>query len=39
MGADVHFPPEADKDLDGYDEMFVVGPDRLRVEIACGPPE
>ena len=38
-GAQVHFPPEEDHDLDGYYEMFVFDPDGHRIEIACGPAE
>jgi glyoxylase I family protein len=37
LGAHVHFPPEDDRDLEGYYEMFVFDPDGLRAEIACGP--
>jgi glyoxylase I family protein len=38
IGARVHFPPQEDRDLDGYYEMFVFDPDGFRIEIACGPP-
>jgi catechol 2,3-dioxygenase-like lactoylglutathione lyase family enzyme len=37
--AKIHFPPEDDRDIDGYYEMFVFDPDGMRVEIACGPPD
>ena len=39
MGVKIHFPPEDDRDLDDYYEMFVFDPDGMRVEIACGPPD
>jgi catechol 2,3-dioxygenase-like lactoylglutathione lyase family enzyme len=39
IGARVHFPPQEDRDLDGYYEMFVFDPDGFRIEIACGPAE
>lgn len=39
VGAQIHFPPEEDHDLDGYYEMFVFDPDGHRIEIACGPAE
>jgi catechol 2,3-dioxygenase-like lactoylglutathione lyase family enzyme len=39
IGARVHFPPQEDRDLDGYYEMFVFDPDGFRIEIAYGPPE
>jgi glyoxylase I family protein len=38
IGANVHFPPEVDKDLPDYYEMFVWDPDGLRIEVAYGPP-
>lgn len=38
IGARVHFPPEEDRDVEGYYEMFVFDPDGLRIEVACGPP-
>jgi glyoxylase I family protein len=38
IGARVHFPPEEDRDIDGFYELFVFDPDGLRVEVACGPP-
>jgi len=39
IGANVHFPPEEDRDLPGYYELFVFDPDGIRVEVACGPPD
>ncbi len=38
IGARVHFPPEEDKHLPGYYELFVWDPDGIRVEVACAPP-
>jgi catechol 2,3-dioxygenase-like lactoylglutathione lyase family enzyme len=38
MGAKIDFPPEEDRDLPGYYEMFVFDPDGMRVEVACPPP-
>jgi catechol 2,3-dioxygenase-like lactoylglutathione lyase family enzyme len=38
LGVEVHFPPEEDRDIEGYYELFVWDPDGIRVEIACGPP-
>jgi len=37
IGARVHFPPEEDRDIEGYYEMFVFDPDGHRVEVACSP--
>jgi catechol 2,3-dioxygenase-like lactoylglutathione lyase family enzyme len=39
MGANVHYPPERDQDLEDYYELFVFDPDGIRVEVACGPPD
>jgi catechol 2,3-dioxygenase-like lactoylglutathione lyase family enzyme len=39
IGADVHFPPQEDRDIEGYYEMFVFDPDGFRIEIACRPDE
>jgi catechol 2,3-dioxygenase-like lactoylglutathione lyase family enzyme len=39
LGAKIHFPPEEDRDIPGYWEMFVFDPDGLRFEIAYYPPE
>jgi hypothetical protein len=35
----VHFPPEEDRDLPGYWELFFFDPDGLRIEVAYYPPE
>ncbi len=37
IGARVQFPPEEDKDIEGFYEMFVFDPDGHRIEIACRP--
>jgi glyoxylase I family protein len=37
IGARIQFPPEEDRDIEGYYEMFVFDPDGLRVEVAYGP--
>lgn len=37
IGATIHFPPEEDRDIPGYYELFVFDPDGLRLEIACAP--
>jgi catechol 2,3-dioxygenase-like lactoylglutathione lyase family enzyme len=39
IGAHIHFPPEEDRDVEGYYEMFVFDPDGIRVEVACAPPD
>ena len=39
IGARIHFPPEDDRDIDGYYELFVFDPDGIRIEVAYGPPE
>jgi catechol 2,3-dioxygenase-like lactoylglutathione lyase family enzyme len=33
--ARVHFPPEEDRDVDGYYAFFVFDPDGIRVEVFC----
>jgi catechol 2,3-dioxygenase-like lactoylglutathione lyase family enzyme len=38
LGADVHFPPEVDADLDDYYSFFVFDPDGLRIEVFWAPP-
>ena len=38
IGAEIHYPPEEDRDIEGYYEMFVFDPDGMRVEVACAPP-
>jgi catechol 2,3-dioxygenase-like lactoylglutathione lyase family enzyme len=35
LGAQVHFLPEEDDDLDDYYAMFVFDPDGIRVEVFC----
>ena len=37
IGAQIHFPPEEDRDVPGYYELFVFDPDGMRIEVACGP--
>jgi len=39
IGARIHFPPEQDRDLEDYYELFVFDPDGIRVEVASGPPD
>lgn len=39
LKARIHFPPEEDRDIEGYYEMFVFDPDGIRVEVACAPPD
>jgi glyoxylase I family protein len=34
-GANIHFPPEEDRDLPGYYAFFAFDPDGIRVEIFC----
>ena len=36
-GANVHFPPEEDRDEPGYYALFVFDPDGIRVEVFCWP--
>jgi catechol 2,3-dioxygenase-like lactoylglutathione lyase family enzyme len=38
LGADVHFPPEVDEDLEGYYSFFAFDPDGLRIEVFWAPP-
>ena len=38
LGAEVHFPPEVDADLDDYYAFFVFDPDGLRIEVFWAPP-
>ena len=38
-GARIHFPPEDDRDVDGYYAVFVFDPDGIRVEVFCWPRE
>ena len=35
--ATVHFPPEEDRDIEGYYAFFVFDPDGIRVEVLCWP--
>ncbi|MDX6617782.1 MAG: glyoxylase family protein [Gaiellales bacterium] len=37
LGVEVHFPPEEDRDLPGYWELFVFDPDGMRIEVAYFP--
>jgi glyoxylase I family protein len=37
MGANVHHPPELDRDIEDYYALFVFDPDGIRVEVACAP--
>jgi catechol 2,3-dioxygenase-like lactoylglutathione lyase family enzyme len=39
LNADIHFPPEEDRDIPGYWELFVFDPDGLRIEAAYYPPD
>ena len=39
VGANIHFPPEEDRDIEGYYALFVFDPDGIRIEVACGPPD
>jgi catechol 2,3-dioxygenase-like lactoylglutathione lyase family enzyme len=36
-GARIHFPPEEDRDVEGYYALFVFDPDGMRVEIFAWP--
>ena len=36
-GEQVHFPPEEDRDVDGYYALFVFDPDGMRIEVFCWP--
>jgi catechol 2,3-dioxygenase-like lactoylglutathione lyase family enzyme len=35
IGAEIHFPPEEDRDIEGYYAFFVFDPDGFRVEVFC----
>jgi glyoxylase I family protein len=35
--ANIHFPPEEDRDVEGYYALFVFDPDGIRVEVFCWP--
>ncbi|HYH59348.1 MAG TPA: VOC family protein [Thermoleophilaceae bacterium] len=34
-GARIHFPPEEDRDEEGYYAFFVFDPDGMRIEVFC----
>jgi catechol 2,3-dioxygenase-like lactoylglutathione lyase family enzyme len=34
LGVDIQFPPQEDRDIPGYWEMFIFDPDGLRIEAA-----
>lgn len=34
-GAEIHFPPEQDRDVPGYYAFFAFDPDGIRVEVFC----
>ena len=36
-GAKVHFPPEEDRDVEGYYALFVFDPDGMRIEVFSWP--
>ncbi len=36
-GAQIHFPPEEDRDVDGYYALFVFDPDGIRIEVFSWP--
>ena len=35
--AEVHFPPEEDRDVEDYYALFVFDPDGIRIEVFCWP--
>ena len=39
IGARIHYPPQEDRDIDGFYELFVFDPDGIRIEVAYGPPD
>ena len=39
LDANIHFPPEEDRDIPGYYAFFVFDPDGIRVEVLWWPPE
>jgi catechol 2,3-dioxygenase-like lactoylglutathione lyase family enzyme len=39
LDVDIHFPPEEDRDIPGYWELFVFDPDGLRIETAYYSPD
>lgn len=38
IDARIQFPPEEDRDIPGYYELFVFDPDGIRIEVGYGPP-
>jgi catechol 2,3-dioxygenase-like lactoylglutathione lyase family enzyme len=36
-GANLHFPPELDRDVEDYYALFVFDPDGIRIEVFCWP--
>jgi glyoxylase I family protein len=38
-GARIHFPPQEDRDEEGYYAFFVFDPDGMRIEVFCWPRE
>lgn len=36
-GASIHFPPEEDRDIEGYYGLFVFDPDGMRIEVFSWP--
>ena len=39
FGAEIHFPPEVDDNIDEYYAFFVFDPDGLRIEVFWAPPQ
>jgi glyoxylase I family protein len=40
IGANIHFPPQDDRDVEDYYAFFVFDPDGIRIEVFCEvPPE
>jgi catechol 2,3-dioxygenase-like lactoylglutathione lyase family enzyme len=37
QGTNIHFPPEEDRDVEGYYAFFVFDPDGMRIEIFSWP--
>ena len=38
LGAEIHFPPEIDEDIEDYDAFFAFDPDGIRIEVFWAPP-
>jgi Glyoxalase/Bleomycin resistance protein/Dioxygenase superfamily len=36
-GTRIHFPPQEDRDEEGYYAFFVFDPDGMRIEVFCWP--